>query len=338
MRTTRRDMLRWSAALAGGFAAGRIPRLLAQAAAAQPPGATAAKPAGNAMQPPAAPAAPTDPVAALRAQAAGTPIVTTPLAEGLVMLSGPGGNVVVQAGPDGKLAVDGFLLPAWPKLKATIDAMGPGPIALLIDTHWHLDHTDNNANFHHAGADVLSHDNTRKRLNEVHELLGMHLEPVTPSARPTQTFRSTRTVQMNGETIECAWFPPAHTDTDIYIRFPNANVLHMGDVFFNGVYPFIDATTGGNIGGMIAGAARGLELANDQTKIVPGHGPLGNKAALQQTHDMLVTVRDRVKALKDAKKSLADVVGAKPTADLDATWGKGFTKPDDFVTVVYNTL
>jgi len=122
------------------------------------------------------------------------------------------------------------------------------------------------------------------------------------------------------------------------VRFTKANVLHMGDVFFNGVYPFIDAGTGGTINGMIAGAEQGLTLANEQTKIVPGHGPLGDKAALQRAHDMLVTARDRVKALKDAKKSLADVIAAKPTADLDATWGKGFTPPDSFVTLVYNTL
>jgi glyoxylase-like metal-dependent hydrolase (beta-lactamase superfamily II) len=285
-----------------------------------------------------APPPPADAVAAMRAQMGAVPISTTPLVPGVVMLSGPGGNVVVQSGPDGKLAVDGFVQPAWPKLKAAIDAMGPGPIALLIDTHWHLDHTDNNANFHRAGAEVLAHDNTRKRLNESHDLMGMHFEPVPPSARPTETFRTSKTVQANGDSIELAYFAPAHTDTDIYIHFTKANVLHMGDVFFNGVYPFIDFSTGGNINGMIDGAALGLTLANDQTKIVPGHGPLGDKSALQRVHDMLTTVRDRVKAMKDGKKSLADVVAAKPTADLDATWGKGFVQPDMFVTSVYNTL
>lgn len=317
---SRRELLRWSALLAGVAAAGgRRPQLLAQAAQPQP-------------------APPADPLAAIRAQMGAVPIVTTPLVPGMVMLSGPGGNVVVQAGADGKFVVDSFMQPAWPKLKATIDAMGPGPIALLIDTHWHFDHTDNNANFHKAGADVLAHDNTRKRLNEAHDLLGMHIEPVPPSARPTETFRTSKTLQANGESIELTYCPPAHTDTDIYVRFTKANVLHMGDVFFNGVYPFIDAGTGGTINGMIAGAEQGLTLANEQTKIVPGHGPLGDKAALQRAHDMLVTARDRVKALKDAKKSLADVIAAKPTADLDATWGKGFTPPDSFVTLVYNTL
>ena len=317
---SRRELLRWSAVLAGGAAAGaRVARLLAQAEQPQP-------------------APPTDPVAAIRAQMGGIPITVTPLVSGMAMLSGPGGNVVVQAGPDGKFVVDSFMQPAWPKLKATIDAMGPGPIALLIDTHWHLDHTDNNANFHKAGADVLAHDNTRKRLDEPHDLMGMHLEPVPPSARPTETFRASKTVQANGDSLELAYFPPAHTDTDIYVHFTKANVLHMGDVYFNGVYPFIDAGTSGNINGMIDGAAQGLKLANDQTKIVPGHGPVGDKAALQRAHDMLVTDRDHVKVLKDGKKTLADAVAAKPTADLDAQWGKGFIQPDAFVTLVYNTL
>jgi cyclase len=324
---TRRELLGLAASVTGGSLITRASRLAAW---------QQAQPVSPAS--PAQPAAATDALAAMRTQAGAAPIVTTPLADGMVMLSGPGGNVVVQAGADGKIVVDSFFQPAWSRLKATIDAMGSGPIKLLIDTHWHFDHTDNNANFHQAGADVLAHDNTRKRLNVPHDLLGMHFEPVTPSARPTQTFRTTRTVQANGETIEAGSFAPAHTDGDIYVRFPRANVLHMGDVFFNGVYPFIDVTTGGNIGGMIAGAARGLELADDQTKVVPGHGPLGDKAALKRSHDMLVTVRDRVQALKTARKSLADTVAAKPTADLDATWGKGFTKPDDFVTIVYNTL
>lgn len=319
MTFSRRELLTLAAAT-GGTLIARVSTPLAAWAQAQPQ------------------APPTDPVAALRAQMGSVPITTTPLVPGLAMLSGPGGNVVVQAGADGKLAVDSFMQPAWPKLKATIDAMGPGAITLLIDTHWHLDHTDNNANFHKAGAEVLSHDNTRKRLNETHELMGMHLEPVPPSARPTATFRTSKTVQTNGETIELAYFPPAHTDTDIYIHFTKANVLHMGDVFFNGVYPFIDASTGGNINGMIGGASLGLQLSNDRTKIVPGHGPLADKAALQRAHDMLVTVRDRVKALKDGQKSLADAIAAKPTADLDAAWGKGFTQPDVFVTLVYNTL
>ena len=238
MSISRRELLTLTAAAVSGTLFARSSALAAWAQA-QAPAAT-----------------PADPLAAIRAQMGSIPIAVTPLGPGIAMLSGPGGNVVVQAGPDGKFVVDSFMQPAWPKLKTTIDAMGPGPIALLIDTHWHFDHTDNNANFHKAGADVLAHDNTRKRLNEPHDLMGMHLEPVPPSARPTETFRASKTIQANGDSLELAYFPPAHTDTDIYVHFTKANVLHMGDVYFNGVYPFIDAGTGGNINGMIDGAAR----------------------------------------------------------------------------------
>ena len=143
---------------------------------------------------------------------------------------------------------------------------------------------------------------------------------------------------MNGERIEAGRLPPAHTDTDAYVHFARANALHMGDVFFNGVYPFIDVGTGGSINGQIAGATLGLKLADASTKIVPGHGAVADKSALAAYRDMMVTVRDRVHKLKAAGRPLADVIAAKPTADLDAMWGKGFVPPSDFVAIVYNTL
>ena len=283
-------------------------------------------------------AAPADPVAAMRAGMAAAPMETVKLADNLAMLSGPGGNVVVLYGPDGKIVVDTFVQPVWDKLKQTIDGMVNAPLKLLIDTHWHFDHTDNNANFRQAGAAILAHDNTKKRLTESHDLLGMHFAPSPAAALPTQTFKDTHKLQANGETIDLGYIPPAHTDTDIYVRYTKANVLHMGDIFFNGMYPFIDAGTGGSIGGMIGGADLGLKVADNTTKIVPGHGPLGDKAALARYRDVLVTVRDRVQKLKSSGRKLEEVLKAKPTAELDATWGKGFMMPNDFITIVYNTL
>jgi cyclase len=280
----------------------------------------------------------TDPVAAMRAEIGKAPIEQASLANNLSFLSGPGGNIVVLHGPDGKIVVDSFVQPAWPQLKQTLDGLGNAPIKALINTHWHFDHSDNNANFRAAGAGVLAHDNTKKRLSEPHDLLGMHFEPAPPSALPTETFATTHRLQANGEAVELGYIPPAHTDTDIYIRYPKANVLHLGDVFFNGIYPFIDAGTGGSITGMITGATKGLELSDAQTRIVPGHGPLADKAALTRYRDMLVTVRDRVQKLKTSGRTLADVVAQKPTAELDAIWGKGFMQPDHFVTIVFNTL
>jgi len=279
-----------------------------------------------------------DPIAERRATIGGAPIVTTRLADNLSMLSGPGGNVIVLNGPDGKLVVDSFVRPAWPALKQMLDGMGQPPVKLLIDTHWHFDHTDNNENFRKAGAAILSQVNTKKRMSQTHDVLGMHFTPSPASALPTQTFVDMHKLQMNGERVEAGRIPPAHTDTDAYVHFARANALHMGDVFFNGVYPFIDASTGGNINGQIAGATLGLKLSDNATKIVPGHGPIADKAALTAYRDMLVTVRDRVQKLKASGRSLADVTAAKPTADLDATWGKGFMQANDLVAIVFNTL
>ena len=283
-------------------------------------------------------AAPLDPVDATRAQMAMAPIETMKLADNLTLLSGPGGNIVVLHGADGKVVVDTFVLPVWPKLKQTIDGIGNAPIKLLINSHWHFDHTDNNASFRQAGAMILAHENTRKRLMESHDLLGMHFTPVAASALPTETFKTNYKMQANGENLELAYIPPAHTDTDISIQYTKANVLHVADTFFNGMYPFIDAGTGGSINGMIAAAGRALKTADTKTRIVPGHGPLGDKAALTKYRDMLVTVRDRVRKLRTGGKKLDEVVAAKPTADLDSAWGKGIMSPDAFVGIVYNTL
>jgi cyclase len=276
----------------------------------------------------------------MRAQLGAAPIETTPLGERMVMLSGPGGNVAVLYGPDGKIAVDSFVMPAWPRLKTTLDGLDGSPIKMVIDTHWHFDHSDNNANFRKAGAEIVAHENTKKRMSQAHDIpaLGLRFDPSPAEALPTDTFASTRSVKANGEEIALSHVPPAHTDTDILVHYRKANVLHMGDLFFNGMYPFIDATTAGNINGMIAASDRALKMTNAQTKIIPGHGPLADRTALEKYRTMMVTVRDTVGALKKKGQSLAEVQAAKPTASLDAVWGKGFVAPDAFVALVFNTL
>jgi glyoxylase-like metal-dependent hydrolase (beta-lactamase superfamily II) len=284
-----------------------------------------------------APAA-TDPIAKMRADIGGTPIERVTLTDTLTMFSGPGGNVVVLNGPDGKIVVDSFVQTAWTGLKQALDSLGNARIATLIDTHWHFDHSDNNENFRKTGAAVLAHANTTKRLSETHALLGMRFPPAPAAALPTQTFTATHSLTANGEHVSLGHIPPAHTDTDIYIRFAKANVLHLGDLFFNGIYPFIDAGTGGSINGMIRGVDTCLKLADGSTKIVPGHGRLGDKAALTTYRDMLVTVRDRVQKLKTSGRTLEQVVAESPTKEFDSTWGKGFTPPPMFIGIVYNTL
>jgi cyclase len=279
-----------------------------------------------------------DQLAQMRAGMGATPITSESLGQNLTMLAGPGGNVVVLNGADGKVVIDTFVQPAWNNLKAALDKMGPQRIATLIDTHWHFDHADNNEQFSKAGAAIVAHENTKKRLSESHDLLGAKFPAAPAAALPTQTFSNMHKIDANGEQIVLGHIPPAHTDTDIYIKFQKANVLHLGDVFFNGMYPFIDASTGGTIGGMINGASMAMKLADAKTRIVPGHGPVGDLASLTKYHDMLVTVRDRIAKLKKSGQTLQQVVAAQPTKDLDATWGKGFMTPADFLGIVYGTV
>ena len=256
------------------------------------------------------------------------------------MLSGPGGNVVVLNGADGKVIVDTFVQPAWPKLKESLDAISNAPLKTVINTHWHFDHVDNNGPLHAAGASILAHENTKKRMSEAHDLLvlNLHFPPAPADALPQQGFATTHKLQANGETLALQHVAPAHTDTDIFVHFQKANVIQTGDLFFNGIFPYIDGATGGKVSGMIAAADKILPLANDSTKIVPGHGPLGSKADVVKFRDMLVTTRDRVQKLKSAGKSAQEAAAAKPLADLEEAWGKGFFNGDVFVQILYTTL
>jgi glyoxylase-like metal-dependent hydrolase (beta-lactamase superfamily II) len=163
----------------------------------------------------------------------------------------------------------------------------------------------------------------------------MRFEPSPAEALPTDTFADRRTVTLNGDQIILAYVPPAHTDTDILVHFSKGNVLHMGDLFFNGTYPFIDASTRGTINGMISASDRALQMVDDKTKIVPGHGPLGDRGALQKYRTMLAAIRDKVRAQKAKGATLEQVQAAKPTAEFDAQWGKGMMGPDAFVALVY---
>jgi cyclase len=333
-QTSRRDILRGSVTLAGSaFLAQLLPTTLLRASAA-----------ARAQEPSAA-----DLLASMRAKFNAAPLETQRLAEDVTVLSGPGGSVVVLNGSDGKFVVDTFVAPAWPRLKEALDGLGNAPVKCVIDTHWHFDHTDNNAPLHAAGATVIAHENTKKRMSEPHDLpvlyraadgtlSGLHFDPSPAEALPQQTFRTTYKLQANGESLVLQHVAPAHTDSDIYVHFQNANVIQMGDLFFNGMYPYIDPGTGGKISGMIAAADRILSLADNDTKIVAGHGPLGNKADLTKSRDMLITSRDRVERLKSTGKSALEAVAEKPFADLDPAWGKGIISSDQWVQIVYLTL
>ena len=334
-QTSRREMLRGSVTLAGSaFLAHLFPGTLLRASAA-----------GYAQQAPSA----ADLVASMRAKFNAAPIQTQKLADNVTMLSGPGGTVVVLNGPDGKFVVDTFVAPAWPRLKQALDGVGKAPVKYVIDTHWHFDHTDNNAHLRAAGATVIAHENTKKRMSEPHDLpvlyrgadgalAGLHFDPSPAEALPQQTFATSYQLRANGEILELQHVAPAHTDSDIYVHFQKANVISMADTFFNGMYPYIDPGTGGNIDGMIAAADKILSFADKYTKIVAGHGPLGNKADLAKSRDMLITSRDRVQKLKSAGKSAQEAAAEKPFADLEPVWGKGIINGDQWVHVLYLSL
>jgi cyclase len=296
-----------------------------------------AAPPLRAERPPATPQG--DPLAQMRQQLGAAVIASDKLTPAVTMLSGAGGNVILIHGKDGKVLVDGFVKTAWGNLKKTLDAIDSTPIRALIDTHWHFDHADNNGQVRAEGGTVIASENTRARLTQTHDVLGMHFDPEPPSALPNKTFKTALQVPINGEELSLSLVPPAHTDTDTFVHLRKANVLHMGDVFFNGIYPFIDASTGGRINGMIDGAERALKMTNAQTRIVPGHGPLAERAALTRYRDMMATVRDRVQKLKAAGRTLAEVKAAKPTAEFDAGWAKGGRLDGNgFVDLVFNTL
>jgi glyoxylase-like metal-dependent hydrolase (beta-lactamase superfamily II) len=282
---------------------------------------------------------PQDPVAAARARIGAIPIQAQPLGENLTLLAGPGGNVVVLHGSDGLVVVDTFVAPAWPKFQESLKGLG-APVKFVIDTHWHFDHTDNNAALRAGGATLVAHENTKLRMSQPHHLAVLELDfPPSPAAAlPQRVFQDGYKLEANGERLAVTHVPPAHTDSDVVVRFEKANVLHGGDVFFNGRYPYIDGSTGGRVDGMIAAADRLLSLADADTKIVPGHGPLGTKADVVKYRDMLSTAAERVRKLKASGKSVEECAAAKPFADLDADWGKGTFNGDAFVKVVYLTL
>lgn len=271
--------------------------------------------------------------------AAKTPIRTTKLADNVFALQGAGGNMAVQTGPEGNILIDASFATAVPFILEAIKKLSGSAPHTLINTHWHFDHTDGNEGIHQAGYTICAHQRTRERLStpQVVKLYGLSL-PATPvGGRPVITFSQGMHLWHNGDQIDMAHFEPAHTDTDIYIHFRKANVLHVGDIWFNGMYPFIDESSGGNIHGMIEAGEVALGLAGPDTKIIPGHGALGSRAQLQEFHDMLRTVRDKVGALKAAGDSEKDAIAKKPTAALDAKWSN-FITGDAFTGIVYRTL
>ncbi|HEY1807157.1 MAG TPA: MBL fold metallo-hydrolase, partial [Acidobacteriaceae bacterium] len=297
MRSRRDFLLKSGMATAGAWLARGD--LQAQNVPAQNPATPPAAP-GQQPQPSAQNVAPAnsnpavqpDPniVQELRTAAASETIRTTKLTDTIFMLQGVGGNVVCQVGPDGKLVIDSQISTGTPKLLEALGKLDPHKLKLLINTHWHFDHTDGNAALHLAGAFIIAQDNTRLRLLKP-QTMQIHNArfPAAPDAGlPQQTFPESETLWVNNDQEDLIHTPDAHTDSDIFIHFVKGNVIHTGDLWWNGMYPLIDRSSGGTINGMIRGVDQVLALADERTKIVPGHGPLGDQAALQNYRMMLV--------------------------------------------------
>ena len=267
-------------------------------------------------------------------------VVTTPLGHGLAMLAGAGGNIVVSTGEDGVILVDDQFEPLHDKIKAAIAKLSDRPLRFVLNTHWHGDHTGGNLKFAADGAVVIAQDNVFQRMST--EQFIKHLNRTVPAspkgALPVVTFNDQATVHLNGQSIHLVHVKNAHTDGDVLVHFPQADVLHMGDCFFNATYPILDIGTGGTIDGYIAAVEEGLKLAGPATKIVPGHGILGTRGELAAFSEMLKQARERVAAMKARGESMEDVVSARPIASLDAKWGNGFVKADAFVRTIYQTL
>ena len=263
-----------------------------------------------------------------------------PVAGHVSMLLGQGGNIGVSAGPDGVILVDDQFAPLTEKIRKAVAAIDGREIRFVLNTHWHGDHTGGNESLAKAGAVIVAHENVRKRMSTEQFVKAMDrkVPPSPPAALPVVTFDRSVTFHWNGDEIHVLHVDPAHTDGDAIVHFRKADVLHMGDTFFNRLYPFIDASSGGSIDGMIAAAERGLGIAGEKTKIIPGHGPLASRADLEGFRAMLVAVRDRVKKLADAGKSVDEIVAAKPTKEFDAAFGGGFLDPDKFVRIVHSAL
>jgi glyoxylase-like metal-dependent hydrolase (beta-lactamase superfamily II) len=269
--------------------------------------------------------------------AGATAIRVHSLRRNIAVLEGSGGNITVLNGEDGKFLVDAGFSVSQPRISAALDSISQNPIRHLINSHWHTDHTDGNEWLHSAGATITSQENTRKHLSVMTRVAGWDWDfPARPDgALPTTTFDTRHEMLLNNTNIILERYDPSHTDSDISVNFVEADILLVADTWWNGVYPFIDYSTGGSIDGQIRAAQQNVDAVTAGTIVVPGHGPIGNKAALIEFRDMLVAIREKVAGLKRQGMTVFEVIAAKPTAAFDAKWGQFLITPSAFTGLVY---
>ncbi len=267
-------------------------------------------------------------------------IETVPVADGVYMLVGAGGNIGLSVGDDGAFVIDDQFAPLSEKILAAIAAVTDADVKFLVNTHFHGDHTGGNEAFGAAGALIVAHENVRARMStdQFREIFNQPIPASPAGALPIVTFTDEMTFHWNGDTIRAIHVAPAHTDGDTILYFQNANVIHMGDTFFNGFYPFIDVSSDGDIDGIIAAGYRALAISNEDTAIIPGHGPLSDAAGLAAWLEMLKVTRVSMQSLIDQGLSEDEAVAARPTAESDEQYGGGFMNPENYNRLLYQSL
>jgi len=274
-------------------------------------------------------------------QNAPPPIKATKLSDNIAVMMGDGGNVGVVLSPDGLMMIDGGLpdraADLLKNIKEQVDAHN---VTLLFDTHWHFDHIGSNETLGRQGVKIMAHENVKKRLSvkTTMESMNRSFDPLKPEGLPTQEFAKGGKMTHGKEKLEYTHVALAHTDGDTFVFFPGPNILHTGDLLFNGFYPVIDYSTGGWAGGMAHAAEVMLKVGDAQTKIIPGHGPMGSKDDLKATHEMLASVTQRLEKLIKEGKSADEAVAAAPTKDFDEKFGKGAFKPDAWTRIAYTSV
>jgi glyoxylase-like metal-dependent hydrolase (beta-lactamase superfamily II) len=264
-------------------------------------------------------------------------VATTKLNDTTYVLTGAGGNMGLSVGEDAVFLIDDQYDQMSAKIAAAIAKITSKPVKFVLNTHWHGDHTGGNEVLARAGAVIVAQENVRKRMGSEQfiEFIRSKVAPSPAPALPVVTFAEGLSFHLNGEEIRVFHVPRAHTDGDAIVHFTKGDVIHMGDVYFNGFYPFIDGSSGGTVDGVVAACDRALAIATERTRIIPGHGPpVSNKAELQAYRDMLGTILGRVRKMVGEGRKLEEIVAANVSADFDEKWGKGFVKPAKFVEMV----
>ncbi len=267
-------------------------------------------------------------------------IIPIKIAENIYMIKGSGGNMGLMTGPEGTLLIDSQFAPLSEKIKATIKTITPDPVKYLVNTHWHGDHTGGNENFAKDGALIIAHDNVHKRksTDQVMQAFGRKVDAAPKAAQPVISFNDHLSLHINGEDIMLLHDHVGHTDGDAVVYFPKSNILHMGDTYFQGKYPFIDLGSGGDVKSLISSLNRSLFLCDSDTQVIPGHGNLSNREELLAYRNMIQEIFTRVKQSMASGLSLEEIQLANLTKEFDEVYDGGFIKKDKFVETIFNNL